>query len=64
MLSYADNQSSVNAGAQQLLEDMQKGIGDVISKSSAQVLVWIFSFELVLMRGRWAGEARGLGGAA
>jgi hypothetical protein len=30
MLSYADNQPSVNAAAQQLLDDMQKGVGDVI----------------------------------
>ena len=30
MLSYADNQMSVNASAQQLLDDMQKGVGDVI----------------------------------
>ena len=30
MLSYADAQPSVNAGAQQLLADMQKGVGDVI----------------------------------
>ncbi|KAF3047384.1 hypothetical protein E8E12_001271 [Didymella heteroderae] len=27
MISYADNQASVNAGAQQLLEDMQRGVG-------------------------------------
>ena len=32
MLSYADAQPSVNAGAQQLLNDMQKGVGDVIGK--------------------------------
>ncbi|OSS46458.1 hypothetical protein B5807_08517 [Epicoccum nigrum] len=30
MLSYVDNQMSVNAGAQQLLDDMQRGVGDVI----------------------------------
>jgi hypothetical protein len=43
MISYADNQSSVNAGAQQLLEDMQRGVGDVISKSVCfvTVLCWL-----------------------
>lgn len=30
MLSYVDNQMSVNASAQQLLDDMQRGVGDVI----------------------------------
>ncbi|KAH6637619.1 hypothetical protein C7974DRAFT_450589 [Boeremia exigua] len=30
MLSYVDGQATVNAGAQQLLDDMQKGVGDVI----------------------------------
>lgn len=38
MLSYADNQPSVNSGAQQLLDDMQRGIGDVIGMSSTTLL--------------------------
>lgn len=32
MLSYVDDQPSVNAGAQRLLDDMQKGVGDVIGR--------------------------------
>lgn len=35
MLSYADNQHTVNAGAQQLLDDMQRGVGDVIGMRDA-----------------------------
>lgn len=42
MISYADNHSSVNAGAQQLLEDMQRGVGDVISKSICVVCLFRF----------------------
>lgn len=66
MLSYVDEQPSVNAGAQRLLDDMQKGVGDVIGES------WFFSFllsllwfdwvGLVLTWRRWAGEEWGLGG--
>lgn len=42
MLSYTDSQHSVNAGAQQLLDDMQKGIGDVIGKlASVCVICWV-----------------------
>jgi hypothetical protein len=52
MISYADNQASVNAGAQQLLEDMQSGVGDVISKSllvpaSFGLLAWFGDYAFV-----------------
>jgi hypothetical protein len=47
MISYADSQSSVQAGAQRLLEDMQRGVGDVISKS-------FVPFQILFLRFSWA----------
>lgn len=70
MISYADNHSSVNAGAQQLLEDMQRGVGDVISKSICVVCLGsllgllLGLFRMMVDVCRWTGEARGLGGEA
>lgn len=70
MISYTDNQSSVNAGAQQLLEDMQRGVGDVISESSVLILVVSLGYCLAGLEGRsvdmcrWTCEAWGLGGKA
>lgn len=59
----------MNAGAQQLLEDMQRGVGDVISKSS---FLWVGLLRFCvacLARAsvdvcRWACEERELGGEA
>ena len=47
MISYADNQNSVIAGVQRLLEDMQRGVGDVISKS-------LILFQVLFPRFSWA----------